>query len=98
MHLTNPYWQKMSAMPRAPRKPQPYKPRPKKPQGFIPLDIGRLRCSEITPRDLTLLDLGASDCRYPTTDDRPFLFCGQAQQDGFSYCPGHLALSWRRMT
>lgn len=37
----------------------------------------------------TLLELRGSDCRYPVTEDSPFLFCGHPQDGGSSYCAHH---------
>lgn len=41
----------------------------------------------------TLLDLEPSDCRWPVTDDRPHLFCGEPKLPGSSYCACHKPLS-----
>lgn len=38
-----------------------------------------LRCIEIVPRHLTLMELGPNDCRYPyggDSDNEPITFCG----------------------
>lgn len=51
----------------------------------------RIRCTEIVPRNLTLLELESGDCRYPSGDDQ-FVFCGHQQQADSSYCPAHEAL------
>jgi GcrA cell cycle regulator len=48
----------------------------------------RLRCVEIVPRGLTLIELEKSDCRYPS-DDAPFTFCGHPIKEGSSYCTPH---------
>lgn len=37
----------------------------------------------------SLLDLNKRDCRWPMTDDKPFLFCGEAIVEGSSYCACH---------
>jgi GcrA cell cycle regulator len=61
----------------------------------------KLRCVEIVPRNLSLIELEACDCRYPTSDDAPFLFCGHPKQAGSSYCTPHHFLCWepaRKMT
>jgi GcrA cell cycle regulator len=59
----------------------------------IPAEQIEIRCAEIEPRNLSLVDLGQSDCRYPVTHDSPFLFCGHLKIEGESYCGPHLALS-----
>jgi GcrA cell cycle regulator len=51
-----------------------------------------LACADIVPRNVTLLELGRDECRYPYGDG-PFLFCGH-QTDGSSYCAGHKALCY----
>jgi GcrA cell cycle regulator len=51
----------------------------------------RIRCTEIEPRNLTILEVGPDDCRYPLGEG-PFLFCGHPQQHESSYCPAHEAL------
>lgn len=40
-----------------------------------------------------LLDLNPSDCRWPVTDDRPFLFCGEPKAPESSYCACHKRMS-----
>ncbi len=50
-----------------------------------------LLCAEVTPRNLALMDLQTNDCRYPTTEDSPFLFCGLKAVG--SYCAAHERLS-----
>lgn len=40
-----------------------------------------------------LLDLDPSDCRWPVTADKPFLFCGAPKAEGSSYCACHRRLS-----
>jgi hypothetical protein len=36
-----------------------------------------------------ILTIRRNECRYCITDDAPFLFCGEPQMDGSSYCEGH---------
>jgi GcrA cell cycle regulator len=76
---------------RKPREKQPYKPRPKRPP---PLNIEALQmqCSEIIPRNLKLVDLKESDCRWPYGSG-PYVHCGHRKIEGSSYCPNHYALS-----
>lgn len=54
----------------------------------------KLRCVEIVPRNLTLMDLEPGDCRYPYGDG-PMTFCGHPKMAGFSYCVPHLHLCKR---
>jgi GcrA cell cycle regulator len=54
-------------------------------------DIFPLRCVEIEPRNILLVDLEPGDCRYPYGDG-PFTFCGHPAHEG-SYCLPHFALS-----
>ena len=56
----------------------------------------KLRCVEIEPRHLSLLDLGWGDCRYPYGGDEEgeaISFCGHPRQPGSSYCTPHFHLS-----
>ena len=56
----------------------------------------RLRCVEITPRHLALIDLAAGDCRYPYGGDaegEPISFCGHPRREGSSYCASHAHLT-----
>jgi GcrA cell cycle regulator len=55
-----------------------------------------LRCVQIVPRHLSVLDLEAGDCRYPYGGDdegEPISFCGHPQHEGSSYCIGHFHLT-----
>lgn len=53
-----------------------------------------LRCVEITPRHLTLLDLEPEDCRFPYGGDgQPTTFCAHPRKAGSSYCTPHFALT-----
>lgn len=52
----------------------------------------QLRCVEIEPRHLTLVDLEPGDCRYPFGEG-PFTFCGHPAAAGRSYCVAHFHLS-----
>jgi GcrA cell cycle regulator len=56
----------------------------------------KLRCVEIAPRHLALVDLEAGDCRYPYGDDadgEAITFCGHPRRDGSSYCTAHFHLT-----
>jgi GcrA cell cycle regulator len=55
-----------------------------------------LRCIQIMPRHLTLVELEAGDCRYPYGGDaegEAITFCGHSKRDGSSYCAGHFHLT-----
>jgi len=56
----------------------------------------QLRCVAITPRHLALVELEASDCRYPYGGDaegEPITFCGHPRREGSSYCVSHFHLT-----
>jgi GcrA cell cycle regulator len=56
----------------------------------------KLRCVQIMPRHLPLIDLEAGDCRYPyggDAEDEAITFCGHPQREGSSYCLGHFHLT-----
>lgn len=55
-------------------------------------ELQALRCVEVVPRNVTLLDLGPRECRYPYGDSN-FTFCGHPAADGYSYCAPHAFLS-----
>jgi GcrA cell cycle regulator len=60
------------------------------------LDRVKLRCIQIKPRHLPLIDLEAGDCRYPYGGDaesEAITFCGHPQREGSSYCLGHFHLT-----
>ncbi|QPF83080.1 hypothetical protein IC762_25535 [Bradyrhizobium genosp. L] len=60
------------------------------------LDLPELRCVEVAPRHLSLLELEAGDCRYPYGGDHEgeaMTFCGHPRQPGSSYCTPHFQLS-----
>jgi GcrA cell cycle regulator len=76
---------------------QAEKPTPKIRQLFTPEEI-QLRCDEIVPRNLTVIELEPNDCRYPY-GHKDFLFCGhpRANDEAF-YCALHLSLCTRERT
>ncbi len=56
----------------------------------------KLRCVEIAPRHLSLVDLEAGDCRYPyggDEDGEAITFCGHPRREGSSYCTPHFHLT-----
>lgn len=73
-----------------PRTPMP---RIRKPavRPVLPAETAALRCAEVVPRHVALMDLGASDCRYPYGDGN-FTFCGHPKLDDCSYCAAHYDL------
>ena len=63
---------------------------------FDPAEMPKLRCVEIVPRHLALVDLEPGDCRYPYGGDEEgeaITFCGRPRQEGFSYCTPHFQLT-----
>ena len=78
----------------AKRKPHPSarRSRPRKRK----LRAHSLRSRKLRPqqslRNLSLIQLRTSSCRYPTGHNPPYSYCGARQQDGSSYCPEHHAL------
>ena len=65
----------------------------------------KLRCVELVPRHLSLLDLETSDCRYPyggEADGEAITFCGHPRREDSSYCTPHFHLTrapftpWKR--
>ena len=55
-----------------------------------------LRCVEIAPRHLSLIELEQGDCRYPYGGDEEgetITFCGHPRRPGSSYCIPHFHLS-----
>ena len=56
----------------------------------------KVRCVQIMPRHLELIELEAGDCRYPyggDADGEAITFCGHPQREGSSYCLGHFNLT-----
>jgi GcrA cell cycle regulator len=56
----------------------------------------KLRCVEIDPRHLSLVELGRGDCRYPYGGDQEgeaITFCGHSRLEGSSYCAPHFHLT-----
>jgi GcrA cell cycle regulator len=56
--------------------------------------VQEIRCADVTPLNLGLLDLDPHQCRYPVNDE-PFLFCGHSKMEGASYCAPHFMLTHR---
>jgi GcrA cell cycle regulator len=57
----------------------------------VVLEQAKLRCVEIVPRHLSLIELEPGDCRYPYGDG-PMTFCGHPKLGWSSYCIAHHAL------
>lgn len=56
----------------------------------------QLRCVDIDPRHLSLLELTSCDCRYPYGGDEEgeaITFCGHSRREGSSYCAAHFDLT-----
>jgi len=67
-------------------KPPAARPRPARP---VPIENLAVPVS----RDVALMDLAASDCRWPNGKG-PFTFCGQRAHGGGSYCEYHSRLAY----
>jgi GcrA cell cycle regulator len=78
--------------PPEPRLPWLYRPMPV----FERTETAPLRCVEIEPRHLSLVDLERGDCHYPYGGDEEgeaITFCGHPRRPGSSYCTPHFHLS-----
>jgi GcrA cell cycle regulator len=56
----------------------------------------KLRCVDVEPRHLSLLELEACDCRYPyggDEDGEAITFCGHPRREDSSYCTAHFHLT-----
>jgi len=67
---------------------------------FVPVfervELPKLRCVEIEPRHLPLIELEPGDCRYPYGGDEegePITFCGHPRREDSSYCTAHFYLT-----
>jgi GcrA cell cycle regulator len=66
------------------------------PPAFEAAEPRNLRCVEIEPRHLSLVELERGDCRYPyggDAEDEAITFCGHPRRPGSSYCTPHFHLS-----
>lgn len=54
----------------------------------------KLRCVEVSPRNLTIDQLERLDCRYPYGDLPNITFCGNPVRDGKNMCGPHMDLCW----
>ena len=89
-----------SAAPKQVGEPHGVEMRPEKPQLPAPpphrVANPKLRCAEVEPRHLALVELECGDCRYPyggDEDGEAITFCGHPQRPGSSYCTPHFDLS-----
>lgn len=82
-----------------PRPPRPEVPRKSKEKRMpiridapiLPLEAHRMA----NGRDLTIYQLHAEDCRWPSNEDRPpFTYCGRTAEEGLPYCPDHCAVAY----
>lgn len=88
---------------RRPAEPKKESPKPKRVTTFGNAKATRvyssvqveLRCVDIEPRHLALLDLEAGDCRYPYGDGQ-ITFCGHPTHTNSNYCAPHHFLCWER--
>ncbi len=94
------HWPKLPSKAKAPSRPKPREQRV--PEFLRPMPIFRrvdtapLRCVEIVPRHLDLVDLEPGDCRYPYGGDEEgeaITFCGHPRREGSSYCAPHFHLT-----
>jgi GcrA cell cycle regulator len=67
---------------------------------FVPeferVETPPLRCVDIEPRHLPLLELEPGDCRYPYGGDaegEAITFCGHPKREDSSYCAAHFHLT-----
>ncbi|GAC1330570.1 MAG: GcrA family cell cycle regulator [Bradyrhizobium sp.] len=94
---------KPSYLPKQPFKAPPCKRRERcGPEFMRPMpafertETAKLRCVEIAPRHLALVELEPGDCRYPYGGDaegEAITFCGHRRRVGSSYCAPHLHLT-----
>ena len=96
--------------PKRPTMKVPYLGKPGERERFQPLLIRpmpvfrravnlKLRCIEIAPRHLCLIDLGPGDCHYPYGGDEEgeaTTFCGHRRRAGSRYCAAHHGLTHGR--
>ena len=69
---------------------------PLRPPVFQCVAPAKLRCVEVDPRRLSLLELECNDCRYPyggNVEGEAITFCGHPRRKGSSYCTAHFRLT-----
>jgi GcrA cell cycle regulator len=61
---------------------------------FEPEEAPKLRCVDLEPRHLSLLELEACDCRYGGDGEgEAITFCGHPRREDSSYCTAHFHLT-----
>lgn len=55
----------------------------------------RRQAETIGSRNVDFMTLARGECRFPTSQDRPFLFCGLPADTGQSYCDCHAAVAYK---
>lgn len=63
---------------------------------FERIERVQLRCVEVDPRHLTLVELERGNCRFPyggDLDGEAITFCGHPRRKGSSYCTPHFHLT-----
>lgn len=68
------------------RMPRQSPPKPP----VLPVETIQMRCAEVIPHNVGLLDLASNGCRFPYGDG-PFTFCNHTQFKD-SYCEAHFQL------
>jgi GcrA cell cycle regulator len=66
------------------------------PPAFKSKEMPELRCADVAPRHLSLMELKRGDCRYPYGGDKEgeaMTFCGHRRRPGSSYCAAHFDLT-----
>src|SRR5437870_4946485 len=68
----------------------------RRPPVFVQVEQAQLRCVEVDPRHLTVVELERRDCRFPYGGDsegEAITFCGRPRRKSSSYCTPHFHLS-----
>lgn len=79
---------------KTPRSKAPPKPRAVRRHRIVEafeVEQPEMRCVEVAPLGVDLMDLNDAVCRYPS-EDAPFTFCGHPVRDGSPYCGPHHGL------
>lgn len=58
------------------------------------VEAEKIRCVDVVPLNVGLLDLEPHQCRYPIGNGQ-ILFCGHSKIEGTSYCSPHYMLTHR---
>lgn len=85
---------KVTVRPQCTRQRSPSLPRTHRPASHPPrepIEVTALRCAEIVPLNISLIDLEPWHCRYPVDSD-PLTYCGHVKLEGVSYCEPHFRL------